>query len=148
MRVPDPLVRPSPGPDRLSAGPFLTWRCLVASRLPEPVDPAPPAPVEQAPAPALVKLVAPAPAPHEEAARIARARVSMARLFEAIRSPQLARFSLPWTPEVLVRAGVCAGCAQHVAADRIEGHAVSAATKPTPKLRCVHWAFGIPEDPA
>jgi hypothetical protein len=104
--------------------------------------------IEPEPQPAPVKLAPAPPDPAAEVMRVARARVSMARLYQAIRSPHLARFSLPWLPDVVARAGVCAGCAQRIAADRVEGHAVSAATKPQSKLRCVRWCFRIPEDPA
>jgi len=145
---PQAAPRTQPSPRSPQRGPVPDLAMPRSARLPAPVEPVELEPVKLPPAP-VVKLVASsAPDPALEAGRIARARVCMARLFDAIRSPHLARFSIPWQPEVLVRAGVCAGCAQRIAADRVEGHAISAATKPTPKLRCVRWAFGIPEDRA
>ena len=132
---------------RLPGKPDLAMPREARVRAPRPVEVEVPE-LEPVKLPPVVKLDPPAPDPAEEVMRIARARVAMSYLFTAIRSPHLARFSIPWQPAVLVRAGVCDGCAQRVAADRVEGHAISAATKPTPKLRCVRWAFGIPESQA
>jgi hypothetical protein len=85
------------------------------------------------------------PDPALEAQRIARARLSMARLYEAIRSPHLARWSLPYAPEIVQTAGMCSGCQQMIQADRVSGHAVQRANARPPRVRCVAWCFRIPE---
>jgi hypothetical protein len=110
---------------------------LIADHLgPEPVKLVLVDPVAEAARPAALAEL--------EAQRIARARISMARLYQAIASPHLARFSIPWQPEVYVRAGICEGCQQRIAADRVSGHAVTRAQ--AKRGRCVRWCFSIPED--
>jgi hypothetical protein len=69
-------------------------------------------------------------------------------LLNAIANPGLARSSLPWRLEVVTTAGTCTGCSTPVAADRVEGHATQAAQSRPPRMRCVHWAYRIPWDPA
>ena len=134
--------RPTPPKPRLPGKPDLAQP--RAARLPRPA-PSPVEvpelePVEQAP----VLVIVPAPPdPAEEAQRIARARLSMARLYQAIAAPHLARWSLPWVPDVVETAGVCDGCSQRIAADRVAGHAVARAQ--AKRGRCVRWCFRIPE---